>query len=178
MFQLRRLNDVLVTAGQAGNMNRAAEVRGTPPVAFAPLDASQLDRRLDRGYAIAAAVDRRYTVASTLLDAVADLDPDLRDSIAGALEGGTGHAAELTSFREPLDGRPPAEYLRPVHAPASDDETTLQSVSQREYRLIVGLLAEHFAGLNGLTLLALARDAMRTLGDSLLAERDLLPLFD
>jgi hypothetical protein len=180
MFQLRRLNDVLVTPGQAGNLSRAPEVRGTPPVAFAPLDASQLDGMLDREYAIAAAVDRRYAVASTLLDAVPDLDPDLREQIASVLEGGTGHAAEFTSFREPLDGRSPSEYLRPVHDPASDDETTLQSISEREYRLIVGLLAEHFAGLNGLTLLALARDAMRTLGDihSLLVERNLLPLFD
>ncbi len=48
MFQLRRVNDAQVTAGRGGNMTRAAQVRGTPPVTFAPLVASQLVGMLDR----------------------------------------------------------------------------------------------------------------------------------
>lgn len=180
MFQLRRVNEALVMAGQAGNMTRAAQVRWTPPVAFAPLDATQLVGVLEREYAIASAVDRRYAVAGSLLDAATELDPDLRDRIAGALEGGTGHADAFTSFREPLDGRPPAEYLRPVREPEGDGETTLQTVSLRQYGLIVRLLEEHFAVADELTMLALAKDAMTTLDGILLllAERNLLPRFD
>jgi hypothetical protein len=180
MFQLRRLNDTLATAGQAGNMTRAAQVRGTPPVAFAPLDAGQLDGVLERESKIAAAVDARYAVAGSLLGSAADLDPGLRDQIAGLVESGAGHAAAFTSFRESLDGRPPAEYLRQVREPADEGDATLQSISLRQYGLIVALLEQHFAAPDGLTMLALARDAMRTHQGILflLAERNLLPLFD
>jgi hypothetical protein len=180
MFQLRRVNEALVMAGQSGNMSRAAQVRGIPPLAFAPLDASQLDGVLGRESAIAAAVDARYAIAGSLLSLVADLDPGLRDRIDGVVDSGAGHAAEFISFRESLAGRPPAEYLRPVREPADDSDTTLRSISQGGYRLIIQLLQEQFAGPGGLTMLALARDAMRTLDGILflLAERNLLPLFD
>jgi hypothetical protein len=178
MSQLRQLNDALVLAGQPGNMTRAAQVRGTPPVAFAPLDASQLDGVLDREYTIAAAVDARYAVAVGLLASVADLDPELRDRIAATIASGAGHVAAFVSFRDSLAGLP---FLRPVREPADEVESTMRSMSQREYGLIVQLLENHFAGAaDDLTLLALARTAMRTLDDilTLLAERDLLPLFD
>lgn len=174
MFQIRQVNDVLVTAGLAGNLARAEAVRGTPPVPFPPLTVGGLD--LDQQGAIAVAVDRRYATARALLDSDPDVKADLRDRIAAVLDAGSGRAAAFESFRESL----PANYLRPVREPADDVETTLQSIGLREYSLIVQLLQEHFAGPTGLTLLALARDAMRTLQEIffLLTERDLLPRFD
>lgn len=181
MSQLRQLDDALVLAGGAGNMTRAAQVRGTPPVAFAPLDASQLDGVLDREYAIAVAVDARYAVAVALLASVAELDPELRDRIAGTVGSGTGHAAAFASFRDSLEDRPPAEFLRRVREPADEVETTMRSMSRREYGLIVQLLESYFAEpTDDLTMLALAKIAMGTLEDILflLAERNLLPLFD
>lgn len=180
MFQLRMLNDALVAAGQAGNMARATEVRGTPPTAFAPLVAGALDGILDRESAIAVAVDARYAVAGSLLGSVPELEPELRDLITRALDGGVGHAAAIASLREALDGLSPADYLRPVREPAGEVAETLQSVSLREYRLIVRLLEEHFAGSEELTMLALAKDAMSALQGILflLTERNLLPLFD
>jgi hypothetical protein len=177
MFQLRMLNDALVAAGQAGDLARATEVRGTPPTVFAPLVAGQLDGILDREYAIAVAVDARYAIAGSLLGYVPDLEPELRDLIIRAVDAGVGHAAAVTSLREKLS---PTDYLRPVREPAGDVEETLQSVSLREYRLIVRLLEEHFAGSEELTMLVLAKDAMTTLQGILflLTERNLLPLFD
>ena len=176
MFQLRRLNDALVMAGQPGNLTRATQVRGTPPVAFAPLDETQLDGLLEREYAIALAVDARYAVATSLLAAVDDLDPDLHGRVTSAIEGGGGHAAAFASLRDEL----PEEYLRPVREPVDESDDTLRLLSLREYGLIVRLLEEHFAAPEALTMLALAKDAMRSLDGVmfLLAERNLLPRFD
>jgi len=174
MSQIRQVNDVLVTAGLTGNLARAEAVRATPPVPFAPLVAGGID--LARQSLIAVAVDRRYATARALLDSDPAVDSDLRDRIAGALDGGAGHAAAFESLRESL----PEVYLRRVREPADEGETTLRSIGLREYNLIVQLLQEHFTGANGLTLLAIARDAMRTLQEVffLLTERDLLPRFD
>ncbi|MGH3879363.1 MAG: hypothetical protein ACRDSK_20235 [Actinophytocola sp.] len=176
MYPLRRLNEALVAAGGASNLTPAAQVRGTPPVAFAPLDATQLDGLLAREYAIAQAVDARYAVVGSLLASVTDLDPDLHSQLTGAIEDGGGHAAAFASLRDEL----PEKFLRPVREPVDEADDTLRSLSLGSYGLIVRLLEEHFAVPGGLNMLALARDAMTTLRGVmfLLAERNLLPRFD
>jgi hypothetical protein len=176
MSRIRRLNEALVAAGGTSNPTRAAEVRGTPPVAFAPLDASQFDGLLAREYAIARAVDARYAVAASLLADVTGLDPDPHSQLAGTIEDGGGHAAAFASFRDEL----PERFLRPVREPVDEADDTLRSLSLGSYGLIVRLLEAHFAVPGELDMLALARDAMTSLRGVmfLLAERNLLPRFD
>jgi hypothetical protein len=176
MPRLRQLNEGLVKAGGTANLTPATEVRGTPPVAFAPLDATQFDGLLEREHAIAQAVDRRYAVAATLLASVDDLDPELHSRLSGAIEGGDGHASAFASFRDEL----PEEYLRPVREPVDDSDDILRMLSLGEHGLIVRLLEQHFATPDELDMLTLAKDAMTTLRGILflLAERNLLPRFD
>jgi len=175
MYPFRRLNEALAAAGGTSNLTRAAQVRGTPPVAFAPLDATQFDGLLAREYAIAQAVDARYAVAASLLAEVTGLDPDLHSQLAGAIEGG-GHAAAFASLRDEL----PERFLRPVREPVDEADDTLRSLSLGSYGLIVRLLEEHFAEPCKLNMLTLAKDEMTTLRGVLflLAERNLLPRFD
>jgi len=81
MRRLRAINHLLTLAGRDAELGRAAELRLPAPaaaIAFAPLTAAQLDGMLDREYAMATAVDARYTalrdgVEQTVVDGLEGL---------------------------------------------------------------------------------------------------------
>lgn len=145
MRRLRAINDLLMAAGRDTELGRATELRRAPPdppIAFAPLTAAQLDGLLDREYAMATAVDARYTA---LRDGV---DP----AVVGELEGLSFmlDAINLTEsfarLRDGLAGLSPGTYLYATRdVPADDRERGLRDLSDRYYAFVLTALRAGFA---------------------------------
>jgi hypothetical protein len=135
MRRMRAINHLLA----------ATELRQPPPtsaIAFAPLDATQLDGMLDRELAMAKAVDARY----------AALQADVEQAVVDELEGlgfillATDLAESFARLRDGLASLAPSAYLYVTRDDPTDDrERGLRDLSDRYYAFVLTALRAGFA---------------------------------
>lgn len=180
MQHLRAVNETLVRAGRRPSLGRATSVAGDPAaISFAPLTAAGLDGLLERGYAIAAAVDARYARLPRTLEALVDpaTGEDPLADIGTLVGSGSGHATEFAALQKMLAGLTEAQYLRVRRdQPADDLERGLRDDADDHYQRILAFLQAAFAKLSGV---GEAVGVMFELGDLhvRLVNRGLLPAF-
>jgi hypothetical protein len=144
MRRLRAINHLLTLAGRDAELGRATELRQPAPaaaIAFAPLTAAQLDGMLDREYAIATAVDARYTA---LQEGVEQALLDELDGLAFIIVA-TDLAETFARLRDGLAGLAPSAYLQATRdVPADDRERGLRDLSDRYYAFVLAAIAAGF----------------------------------
>jgi hypothetical protein len=180
MQLLRSVNETLVRAGRRPSLGRATSVSGDPAaISFPPFTAAGLDGRLERGYAIAGAVDARYARLPSTLEAVVDpaTGEDPLADLGTIVGNGSGHAAEFAGLQKMLAGLTEAQYLRVRRdQPADDLERALRHDADDHYQRILASLRAAFAELSGV---GEALGIMFGLGELhiQLVNRGLLPAF-
>jgi hypothetical protein len=145
MRRMRAINHLLAGSGRDAELGRATELRQPPPtsaIAFAPLDATQLDGMLDRELAMAKAVDARY----------AALQADVEQAVVDELEGlgfillATDLAESFARLRDGLASLAPSAYLYVTRDDPTDDrERGLRDLSDRYYAFVLTALRAGFA---------------------------------
>ncbi len=184
MNHLRRATTALAAAGRRPSVNRAGTiaVASGAEVTLSTPDAAELRRLVERGRAIATAVDARW---AELCDAVVSQEPpvaaDALEQVRFALEPCIAHSDSPAAIGEHLDGLEAEQFLRGTRRDPGDDvERALLRVGDAHYALVVALVRawlghDELAG----ELRGRAIDAMGTLNEfnRTLAERGLLPAF-
>lgn len=182
MFDLKRVNRGLVSAGRGAQVGRANSIFGDSgeEIALGPPSLAQLRQLVERGHGIAAAVDRRYTRLSPAVTSDPVFDGDVLDEMRQIIvEQGPTHAETFGKLRNALGNAAVADLLRATRRePADGFEQRLLNVSDRCYGLIVSALREWFAR-DDFTFRSLALEAMQSLDEinQALAGRGLLPSF-
>jgi hypothetical protein len=178
MTRFKHVNFGLVDAGRSARMDRAFSISSDshPAISLDPPSAAQLERLLDREEAIALAADERY---ARLAPAVAsDTAFEGAEQLRPIVEEGQTHSGALVSLH--ALGNPLADgVLRATRRePADEFERRLLGVSDRTYRVVVGVLQGRFVPEGG-TSLSLALSAMDALDDAnrVLVQRGMLPPF-
>ena len=186
MHHLARVNRVLVRAGRAPVLERAAHVvpaSGTA-VAVAALTPGRFATFPKGEASVAATVDARY---ARLNEAVASsgkvLDPELLGELMFLLDSVGGHAGRVDTLAGHLKGVDLGKLLGDVRlVPADDLEREVAALSNRYYRTVVEGVAgglAHDEALAG-ALLSVATSTMDDLDrvNAVLVARGLVPAFD
>ena len=185
MFHLAAVVRALVGVGRPVPLARASTMSaaGSVQIDLGPPDSEQLTQLVERGGAIASAVDDRY---GRLLPAVST-DPlfegDQLDDLRSAIDAGTTHHDGFVGLQDPLPDPLPPDLLRATRREASDSfEQRLLDISDRTYASVLAALEERFTQedlfvAGGFRSLAIA--AMETMNEvhRTLVQRGLLPPF-
>jgi len=184
MFHLAAIVRALVGVGRPVPLARASTMSaGRVQIDLGPPDSDQLTQLVERGGAVASAVDDRY---GKLLPAVST-DPlfegDQLDDLRSVIDAGTTHHDGFVGLQDPLPNPLPPDLLRATRRQAADSfEQRLLDISDRTYASVLAALEERFTQedlfvAGGFRSLAIA--AMDTMNDvhRALVQRGLLPPF-
>lgn len=149
MYHLKAVHRGLIDAVRSPRLARAASI-SCPPASEIAIGAPtqlQLEAFLDRGEAIASAVDERYRRLSAAVTSDPVFEGDLLEELrAVVVDNGPTHHAAFATLHAILGSLPPIDLLRATRRKPNDMfEQHLLDVSDRSYALTITALEMAFA---------------------------------
>lgn len=185
MFHLAAVVRALVSVGRPVPLARASVIStaGGVQIDLGPPDVEQLPQLVDRGGAIASAVDDRYLRLLPAVTTAPVFEDDQLDDLRSVIDAGSTHHDGFVGLQDTLPNPLPPELLRAARRQASDSfEQRLLDISDRTYASVLAAMEERFTQedlfvAGGFRSLAIA--AMETMNEvhRVLVQRGLLPPF-